>query len=549
MHRDLKPENILLSNKPQSPDFVTVLDFGIAKIVRGDEESQLTQTGAIFGTPHYLAPEQASGGDVDHRADLYALGVILFEVVVGRLPFPSESGMAVLVQHIKEPPPRPRDLKHSIPQPLEDVILKALEKDPGDRFQSAGEFSEALGRVVDKLQFGAQTLLRVSTDAGVTPQVETAHSSESRAAVRGRTIPSTMDLRPPARPTELPTPAEHHDTDVDELKAHDADPAAEQQPGPQPDRAPPLAQTDPKPQPATGAEPDSGAASTPSDLDQPGADQQHEVEESAQKEELGPAPDDTAAAEQPASAQENEPEAPRVAPSTDTEAADDLVVVPEAHGELDSPGQSTVRMFNSMMGRRRFLKHAVAGLVTMSSGAAAGALYWNKKQDGEPASEPPVEHQPPPVPQHKPDPPEVKPAHSEEQPGPAPAPDPGATKKKPQAVPKRRGKKRRKSTRARRPAVAKQPVAAKPPVATKQPVPTKKTAPTRKSTTVAPVGPDPVKGSDHHQGGDDHGDHTPPAKPAPARKKPAPAKSRPRPKKPAPRPSIKKTDDLYELVD
>jgi serine/threonine protein kinase len=159
VHRDLKPENILLSSKKNAPDFVKVLDFGIAKILYANDEP-LTQTGAIFGTPHYLAPEQASGSEIDHRCDLYALGVILFRMLTGRLPFESESGMEVLIQHIREAPPRPREILPTIPGPLEEVALRCLAKDPAHRFQSGEELSSALEGVVAGLRetrsFGAQ---------------------------------------------------------------------------------------------------------------------------------------------------------------------------------------------------------------------------------------------------------------------------------------------------------------------------------------------------------------------------------------------------------
>ena len=159
VHRDLKPENIILCHKSQTPDYAKVLDFGIAKILHGNNESHLTQTGAIFGTPHYLSPEQAAGSDLDHRCDLYALGVILFRLLAGRLPFVGESGMGVLVQHIREQPPHPRDINPALPKSMDDLILKALQKDPADRFQSAEEMTGALEAVVKRLQTGSISLL------------------------------------------------------------------------------------------------------------------------------------------------------------------------------------------------------------------------------------------------------------------------------------------------------------------------------------------------------------------------------------------------------
>jgi serine/threonine-protein kinase len=145
VHRDLKPENITVATRRRTADFVKVLDFGIAKIVGGKSDvSHLTRTGAIFGTPHYIAPEQASGGEVDSRADLYSLGVILFRMLTGRLPFDASGGMQVLLAHIREQPPRPRDLQPDLSPELEQLVLRALAKDPAARWQSADDLCAAI---------------------------------------------------------------------------------------------------------------------------------------------------------------------------------------------------------------------------------------------------------------------------------------------------------------------------------------------------------------------------------------------------------------------
>jgi serine/threonine protein kinase len=149
VHRDLKPANIKLCPRRNCPDFVKVLDFGIAKILEGEpeKESRLTKTGTVFGTPYYLAPEQASGEEIDHRADIYSLGVILYQMSTGKLPFGSKSGLEVLVQHIKEKPARPITHRPDLPVALEKLILKALEKDRASRFQSAEEIAVSLHRL------------------------------------------------------------------------------------------------------------------------------------------------------------------------------------------------------------------------------------------------------------------------------------------------------------------------------------------------------------------------------------------------------------------
>jgi serine/threonine protein kinase len=160
VHRDLKPENILLVGKKKQ-DVVKVLDFGIAKIMQRPEMgdvSALTRDGTIFGTPHYISPEQAGGQEVDVRADLYSLGVILFRMATGRLPFEGTSGMQVLLRHMREAPPRPRAIRKELPDALDGVILKSLEKQPSDRYQDAERFIEAIDEVEALIDDPAQTI-------------------------------------------------------------------------------------------------------------------------------------------------------------------------------------------------------------------------------------------------------------------------------------------------------------------------------------------------------------------------------------------------------
>jgi serine/threonine-protein kinase len=145
VHRDLKPENIVLAPGRGGDELVKVLDFGIAKILVGNGESQLTGTGTIFGTPHYLAPEQASGGVVDARADLYSLGVILYQMVTGRLPFEGSTGMQVVLAHLQQTPAWPRALVPELPVELDALVRCAMARDPAERFASADDMGAALG--------------------------------------------------------------------------------------------------------------------------------------------------------------------------------------------------------------------------------------------------------------------------------------------------------------------------------------------------------------------------------------------------------------------
>ena len=148
VHRDLKPENIMVEQRRGDPDFVKVLDFGIAKIQDSakDEGPALTRAGFVCGTPEYMSPEQARGANVDHRSDLYAVGVILFQLTTGLLPFDSDSAVGFATKHLTEEPPLPSvrrpDAKISVG--MERLIMKALSKDPNDRPQSADAFRAEL---------------------------------------------------------------------------------------------------------------------------------------------------------------------------------------------------------------------------------------------------------------------------------------------------------------------------------------------------------------------------------------------------------------------
>ncbi|HXU69624.1 MAG TPA: serine/threonine-protein kinase [Polyangia bacterium] len=168
IHRDLKPDNIFLIPRGGDPDFVKILDFGLAKLSGPSQAmSHQTKTGSLLGTPHYMAPEQAENvKKVDHRADVYSLGCILFQMLTGRVPFPGEGFGEVLVRHVREPPPLPSRLNPSVPPALEKIVLHALAKKPDFRFASMDDFRAALR---DPERF-AQTLDgqgKLTPDAGM----------------------------------------------------------------------------------------------------------------------------------------------------------------------------------------------------------------------------------------------------------------------------------------------------------------------------------------------------------------------------------------------
>jgi serine/threonine-protein kinase len=145
VHRDLKPDNVFLIRQDGRDDFVKVLDFGIAKVKNA--AAKITRTGMVFGTPHYMSPEQAAGQAVDHRSDIYSFGVILYLVFAGQLPFDAESYMGVMTKHMYDDPVPPSRIVPQLRGAAEAVIMKALEKKPERRYQSMLDLKDDLERL------------------------------------------------------------------------------------------------------------------------------------------------------------------------------------------------------------------------------------------------------------------------------------------------------------------------------------------------------------------------------------------------------------------
>jgi serine/threonine-protein kinase len=191
VHRDLKPDNVFLVRREDGTEQAKLLDFGISKLEQAGE--RLTQAGAIIGTPEYMAPEQAAGAAVDHRTDVYAFGVMAYELLTGVLPFEGDSAIATLVAHQTKPPEPPSRRRAGIPPDVDALVLRALAKRPEDRFDSMAALVDEVVRI--RARLGAATpepvpLLR--GEPGVTPRLDL---PPFRPSHRG----GTVTLPPPAR--------------------------------------------------------------------------------------------------------------------------------------------------------------------------------------------------------------------------------------------------------------------------------------------------------------------------------------------------------------
>ncbi len=148
IHRDLKPDNVwLVSHKAGVADFVKILDFGISKFnaLGNSEQMSMTRTGSVMGTPYYLSPEQAKGGrGIDHRSDIYAVGVILYQCLAGRVPFDAETFNELLFKIVLEEPAELRSLAADVDGAFAAIVMKAMAREPDHRFQSTGEMAQAI---------------------------------------------------------------------------------------------------------------------------------------------------------------------------------------------------------------------------------------------------------------------------------------------------------------------------------------------------------------------------------------------------------------------
>jgi eukaryotic-like serine/threonine-protein kinase len=169
VHRDIKPSNIMINSSGQTK----VTDFGIARAMTTEGEQTMTQTGMVIGTAAYLSPEQAQGDPVDARSDVYSLGCVLYEMVGGRPPFAGDTPLSIAYKHVRENATPPSAANPDVPTPLDAIVMKALAKNPANRYQTAGEFRDDLQRFLSGQQVQATPLL-----AGGTPGTRVLEETE-----------------------------------------------------------------------------------------------------------------------------------------------------------------------------------------------------------------------------------------------------------------------------------------------------------------------------------------------------------------------------------
>ncbi|WP_405807303.1 protein kinase [Streptomyces sp. NBC_00210] len=205
VHRDIKPGNVMMTKR----NVVKVMDFGIARAMQSGVTS-MTQTGMVVGTPQYLSPEQALGRGVDARSDLYSVGIMLFQLLTGRLPFDADSPLAIAYAHVQEEPVAPSTINRSVTPAMDALVARALKKNPNERFPSAAAMRDECARVASAGQTGAPVIIGgapTTSGAGVGSAV---FPPLDQAPSAPQSVQTPYQPGPYGPPTPAPAPAPHY---------------------------------------------------------------------------------------------------------------------------------------------------------------------------------------------------------------------------------------------------------------------------------------------------------------------------------------------------